>query len=192
MGLRVVDRREPSGALLPGAAPNAWLVVYDNGAVEGRGAIPFGDLRDVQLNAPIIDAQLTPSGNGYWLIGADGGVFSFGDAEFSGSTGSLTLNEPVVGMAPDPDGEGYWLVASDGGVFAFDAPFVGSIPGVLAPGTQLNRPVIAMEPYGNGYVLLGTDGGVFNFSNRDFAGSLGSNPPDYPVVAIQPVPPTDG
>ncbi|MEM9034751.1 MAG: hypothetical protein AAGD18_09195 [Actinomycetota bacterium] len=169
-----------------------WLVAYDNGVVKNNlGQTPYGDLGGVQLNAPIIDAQLTPSGNGYWLIGADGGVFSFGDAEFSGSTGSLTLNEPVVGMAPDPDGNGYWLVATDGGVFAFDSPFVGSIPGILPPATTLNRPIIAMEPYGNGYLLLGTDGGVFNFSNRAFAGSLGDNPPDYPVVAIQPVPAAD-
>ncbi|MEM9034759.1 MAG: hypothetical protein AAGA99_12500 [Actinomycetota bacterium] len=168
---------------------SAWIV-YDTGlitSIQGNEP-PAGDLRDVELNAPIIDAQPTPSGNGYWLIAADGGVFSFGDAEFSGSTGSLTLNEPVVGMAPDPDGEGYWLVATDGGVFAFDSPFVGSIPGILPPATTLNRPIIAMEPYGNGYLLLGTDGGVFNFSNRAFAGSLGDNPPDYPVVAIQPVP----
>ena len=74
-------------------------------------------------------------------------------------------------------------------MFAFAAPFVGSIPGVLSPGTSLNQPIIAIEAYGDGYLLLGTDGGVFNFSDRDFAGSLGSNPPSSPVIAVQPVPP---
>lgn len=73
-------------------------------------------------------------------------MFSYGDARFHGSTGSMRLNEPVVGMARDGDGAGYWLVAADGGIFAFDAPFVGSIPGVLRPGQRLNRPVIGMVP----------------------------------------------
>ncbi len=76
------------------------------------------------------------------MIGSDGGVFSFGDAAFHGSMGGIPLNQPVVGVAPDPDGSGYWLVAADGGIFAFDASFRGSVPGALAPGQQLNKPVI--------------------------------------------------
>ncbi|MEM8902821.1 MAG: hypothetical protein AAGF02_03885 [Actinomycetota bacterium] len=195
-----LDRRAPwpwqvgataAVALIPSDMAGEWAVVYDNGAVvDTVGRTPFGDARALPLNGPIIDAQATPDRDGYWLIGTDGGVFNYGAADFSGSTGSLDLNAPVVGMAPDPDGVGYWLVASDGGVFAFDAGFVGSIPGVLAPGTELNRPVVAMVPYGTGYLLLGSDGGVFSFSDRDFAGSLGANPPVYPVVAVQPVPAT--
>lgn len=162
-------------------------VVYDNGAVVPiNHSDHFGDARDIRLNRGIVDAVPTPSGLGYWLVGFDGGVFSYGDAEFYGSTGGIDLNERVLGMASDPDGEGYWLVAADGGVFAFDAPFVGSIPGVLAPGAALNRPIVGMVPYGDGYMLLGSDGGVFNFSNRAFAGSLGASPPEFPVVAIQP------
>jgi hypothetical protein len=73
----------------------------------------------------------TVTGQGYWLAGRDGGAFSFGDAHFSGSMGGQPLNKPVTGIAADPDGVGYWLVAGDGGVFAFDAPFHGSMGGLL-------------------------------------------------------------
>ncbi|MCP4106520.1 MAG: hypothetical protein GY749_13465 [Desulfobacteraceae bacterium] len=164
-----------------------FWVVYDNGAVATVSweDMPwYGDLRDLSLNQPIIDAVGTPDGQGYWLVGLDGGVFSFGTATFRGSMGGLPLNEPVVAMVADPDGEGYWLVASDGGVFAFDAPFQGSIPGVLVPGQQLNRPIVGMVPYGNGYLMLGSDGGVFNFSDKPFVGSLGADPHTAPIVSV--------
>jgi hypothetical protein len=36
----------------------------------------------------------------------------------------------------------------------------------------------------NGYVMVGEDGGIFNFSDRPFSGSLGSDPPASPVVAV--------
>ncbi|MEM9608136.1 MAG: S8 family serine peptidase [Actinomycetota bacterium] len=139
------------------------------------------------LNGPIIASAATPSGNGYYMVGSDGGIFSFGDAEFRGSMGGQRLNEPVIGIAPDPDNQGYWLVAADGGIFAFDAPFRGAVPGVLAPGVSLNRPVVGMVSYGDGYLLVASDGGVFNFSNLSFQGSLGSDPPDVPIVAITPL-----
>lgn len=38
--------------------------------------------------------------------------------------------------------------------------------------------------YGNGYLMVGEDGGIFNFSDRQFAGSLGSNPPPVPIVSV--------
>ncbi len=170
----------------PGAA---YWVVHASGTVVPVGhGVTFGDAASIGLKAPIIDAVPTPTYEGYWLIASDGGVFAFGDAGFHGSTGNLILNEPVVGMAPDPDGKGYWLVAADGGVFAYDAPFRGSVPGVLAPGVTLNDPVAAMVSYGDGYLLLAEDGGVFDFSDRDFGGSLGSSPPEFPVVAVLPLP----
>ncbi len=183
-------------ALLPRpdpALPNVlgFWVIYDNGAVVpiGLGDVPFfGDLREYTLNQPIIDAVGTPDGQGYWLVGLDGGVFGFGSASFRGSMGGVPLNEPVVAMVADPDGQGYWLVASDGGVFAFDAPFVGSIPGVLTPGQRLNKPIVGMIPYGNGYLMLASDGGVFNFSDRPFAGSLGGAPPAAPIVGVAALP----
>lgn len=171
----------------PNGPVGSLRVVYDNGAVASvNGASFHGDLRNLDLNLPMIDAVPTVTGDGYWLIAEDGGVFAFGDAEFYGSMGGVDLNEPVLGMAPDPDGIGYWLVAADGGVFAFDAGFVGSIPGILDPGAFLNQPIIGMVSYGDAYLLVARDGGVFNFSNRAFAGSLGSNPPDTPITSILP------
>lgn len=170
----------------------SYWIVYDNGRVSSfNTSLHFGDTRDLNLNASIIDAVPTDTGQGYWLIGSDGGVFSYGDAGFYGSTGGIPLNQPVIGMAPDPDGEGYWLVASDGGVFAFGAPFVGSIPGILPAGVGLNRPILGMVAYGNGYLLLSDDGGVFNFSDRAFAGSLGSTPPEFPISAVLAPAPTE-
>jgi hypothetical protein len=77
------------------------------------------------------------------------------------------------------------MVATDGGVFAFgDAGYVGSVPGVLAPGQALNRPITGMVRYGAGYLLVAEDGGIFSFSDRPFLGSLGADPPDRPVVAV--------
>jgi hypothetical protein len=89
----------------------------------------------------VIDAASTPTGLGYYLVGSDGGIFAFGDAELSGSVPlvlpGVNLDARIIGLTPDPDGPGYWLVAADGGVFGFDAPFRGSLPGILPPGTRL-------------------------------------------------------
>jgi hypothetical protein len=161
-----------------------WVFTAGGRVLPFGSARSFGDMSGVRLNGPIVAAVATPSGNGYWMVGSDGGLFSFGDARFSGSTGGLRLNRPVVGMAADPDGLGYWLVAGDGGIFAFDAPFRGSVPGVLAPGQQLNRPVIGAIAYGDGYVMVAADGGIFSFSDRPFFGSLGSTPPPNPIVGV--------
>ncbi|MEM9713857.1 MAG: hypothetical protein AAGA17_16685, partial [Actinomycetota bacterium] len=165
-----------------------WLFTSIGRAIGFGNAGDFSDLVEQglagQLNGPIIDSVATATGAGYWMVGSDGGVFSFGDAQFFGSMGGQVINQPVNGLVPDPDGAGYWLVAGDGGVFAFDADFVGSVPGELAPGVSLNAPVIGMVSYGNGYLMVASDGGVFNFSNLPFDGSLGSNPPNVPVVAI--------
>ena len=162
-----------------------YWVFTARGRVLPRGtARNLGDLGDTRLNSDIIAAVATPSGDGYWMVGADGGIFSFGDAVFFGSTGDRRLNEPVVGMAADPDGRGYWLVAADGGIFAFEAPFRGSVPGVLRPGQKLNRPVIGAIAYGDGYLMVAADGGTFSFSNKSFHGSLGSTPPPNPIVGV--------
>ncbi len=172
----------------------AMLVVYDNGAVapltiySHQTPSLFGDLSGLALNWPIIDSIATADHDGYWLVAGDGGVFAFGGAHFWGSMGATPLNEPVVGMATDPDGAGYWMVAADGGLFAFEAPFRGSVPAVLAPGQVVNRPIVGMIPYGNGYLMFAADGGVFNFSNREFAGSLGDNPPIAPIVGAVAIP----
>ena len=50
-----------------------------------------------------------------------------------------------------------------------------------------DQPINGMVAFGNGYLLVASDGGVFTFSDLDFLGSLGANPPDTPVVAISPL-----
>ena len=107
-----------------------YIQVGADGGTFSFGAPNFGSLGNVALNAPIVDADVTPSGNGYMLIGADGGVFDFGDAAeaFEGSMGGTPLNKPCVAVKFTPTGKGYWITAQDGGVFAFgDATHKGNV-----------------------------------------------------------------
>jgi len=164
------------------------LTIGDATLHSGVGGQP--DLRWLALNSPIVDSVATPSGLGYIMLAGDGGVFVFGDGVYEGSIPGLNigaLNGAAVGLVPDPDGNGYWVVTEDGGVFAFAAAFNGSVPGVLAPGVALNELIIGMVAYGNGYVQVAGDGGVFVFSDQPFAGSLGTTPPNTPIVAIAPI-----
>ncbi|HEV8623968.1 MAG TPA: Ig-like domain-containing protein [Acidimicrobiia bacterium] len=157
-----------------------WIFT-NRGRVIVRGeATHYGDMSGVKLNGPVLDSIVAPDGAGYYMVASDGGVFTFGTAHFEGSMGDKHLNAPVQSLVPDPDGSGYWLVASDGGVFAFGAPFRGSMGG-----TKLNKPMAGMVPYGTGYLMVAEDGGVFDFSpDKDFLGSLGANPPAFPVVSV--------
>jgi hypothetical protein len=41
---------------------------------------------------------------------------------------------------------------------------------------------------GGGYWLIASDGGLFSFGDATFHGSLGSNPPATPIVAVAPTP----
>jgi subtilisin family serine protease len=183
----------PDGYLAPGetatslsATPSGdgyWIFTTRGRAAHFGDAVFLGDMRAVRLNGPVLDSVATPTGGGYYMVAADGGIFTFGDARFHGSMGDKPLNAPVRSLVPDPDQTGYWLVASDGGVFTFLADFRGSMGG-----TRLNKPVTGMVAFGNGYLMVASDGGVFNFSDKPFAGSLGSNPPAYPIVALAPRP----
>lgn len=176
-------------AIIPSSSDDGyWLAT-----AEGRVAA-VGDADDVVdlfellgpngLQGPIAGATGTPSGKGFWLVGSDGGIFALGDAEFYGSIPDLQqpggplegqeLAAPITGIASSPTGKGYWMVAGDGGMFAFgDAGFYGSVPGVLAPGEQLDAGIAEMIPQGNGYLLVGGDGGIFTFGESRFHGSLG-------------------
>ncbi len=157
-----------------------YWIFTDKGRVITRGdAQFFGDMSTVVLNGAVLGSVATPTGQGYWMVASDGGIFSFGDAQFAGSMGGKPLNKPVMSMAPDPDGHGYWLVASDGGIFAFDAPFYGSMGS-----WHLNKPISGMVPGNGGYLMVAQDGGIFAFGNVPFHGSLGTNPPASPVVAV--------
>jgi hypothetical protein len=175
------------------ARPNGqgWWIATDRGRVLAFGDAPaYGDLGAIPLNGPVLDSVASPSGRGYHLVAADGGVFAFGDAPFLGSMGGRPLNAPVTALVPYPDGTGYWLVATDGGVFSFARPgapdrFLGSVPGVLAPGQRLNAPIAGMTPVEDGYVMVGEDGGLFAF-RAPYLGSFGANRPAARVVAVLP------
>jgi hypothetical protein len=163
------------------AASDGGVFAYGPSA-PSLGAPYLGSMGGTPLNAPVVGAAVTPSGDGYDLVASDGGVFNFGAAQFYGSTGGTHLNEPVVGMAMTADGGGYWLVASDGGVFSYgDAQFYGSTGGM-----HLNNPIVGMAatPNGLGYFLVASDGGIFAFGNAVFAGSEGGKALNKPVVGM--------
>ena len=129
-----------------------WLVASDGGIFAFGDAGFHGSMGGSPLNRPIVGMAVTPDGGGYWMVASDGGIFAFGDAAFAGSMGGVPLAKPVVGMAVDPATGGYWMVASDGGLFAFNAPFYGSIAGVLGNGT------VGLEDYGPGLGYRIADG----------------------------------
>ncbi len=168
-------------AVAVAAAPagGAWTVDAA-GVVENYGGVyHLGDLNGLDLNAPIVDIDVTASGQGYLLVAADGGVFAFGDAEFSGSAADLDLAAPVVGISIQADG--YWLAAADGGVFAYGTiPFYGS-----AGALNLAAPIVDIDANdADGYRLVGIDGGVFGFGEVEFYGSLGADLGGAEVVGI--------
>jgi Tol biopolymer transport system component len=161
------------------------LTVATNAALGARKVTVVDSAGDKATCAGcvVVTERVRPAGStdSYRLVGSDGGVFTFGTASFHGSMGGARLNAPVVAMVETASGRGYYLVASDGGVFAFgDAEFEGSLGG-----TRLNRPIvdIAIGEGGKGYVLVASDGGVFAFGTP-FRGSLGADPPNAPIVAI--------
>jgi len=150
-----------------------------------------------QLNAPIVDARLSTTGNGYWLLAADGGIFTFGDAKFSGSVPqepkSDWINENIISFAPDLDGVGYVIVAKSGKAWWYESASRKQLPDVLeaAFGSRLlNAPITAvMARQCGGYLMVADDGGVFAtpMSDCGFQGSLGANPPDTRIVALTPL-----
>ncbi|HUP87566.1 MAG TPA: S8 family serine peptidase [Acidimicrobiales bacterium] len=162
------------------ATGRGYWIFTTKGRVIAFGDAPhLGDMSRVRLNGPVLDSIPSLSGDGYYMVASDGGIFTFGDAVFRGSMGGSQLNAPVQSLVPDADGVGYWLVASDGGIFSFEAPFRGSMGDV-----RLNGPITGMVRYGNGYLMVGTDGGIFTFTDKEFAGSLGANPPPSSIVAV--------
>jgi len=81
----VIVNRPPVKLLMHQAWNKAYSVITDDGGVFNFGGSPFyGSLGGLVLNKPIIDAEVTPSGNGYVMLAADGGIFAFGDAVFHG------------------------------------------------------------------------------------------------------------
>jgi hypothetical protein len=175
----------PTEGIAATPSGNGYWTVDARGDVTAHGgAISYGGLGGITLNAPISHIVATPDGRGYWLVAADGGAFALGDAGFYGSMVGTQLYRPVVALEPTPSGHGYWQVASDGGVFAFgDAQFLGSMGG-----SRLNKPVVGMAhtPSGHGYWLVASDGGVFAFGDASFQGSTGSMRLNSPIVSMAP------
>ena len=138
MPLPVPPREEPARVIvnapqvcvLHHANWDGYLQVTSDGGVFQNGNPPFyGSLGSVALNAPIVDADVTPTGLGYMMLAADGGIFDFGDAaeQFEGGLAGAQLNAPCVSFRFTKTGKGYWIAAKDGGVFSFgDAEFRGT------------------------------------------------------------------
>jgi hypothetical protein len=173
----------------PDALKQHYMLVGSDGGVFVYGGPYAGSTGDMSLNAPIVGAALTLSGQGYWLVAADGGIFTFGDAAFhgsaggtplnrrvvgmaatprgGGSTGSIDLRRPVVAMASTPSGRGYWMVASDGEVFAFgDATYFGS-PRL----TDETAVAVAPMPGGGGYLVVTAYGALYGYGDATVWGS---------------------
>jgi len=130
-----------------------WLIAKDGGVFD-FGNAPFlgstytygltGLTGKHPLDAPVIGAIATPSGQGYYMVAADGGVFDFGDAHFEGSAydlgytglgGKNPLPAPVSSLMVNPNGSGYYALCKNGTILAIGgAP---SIPAIKTPGSQL-------------------------------------------------------
>lgn len=67
------------------------------------GFISHGDVSGTVLDAPIVTALLTKSGQGYWMVGADGTVHAFGEAGFFGDTSKAPDNYGISWRADMAD-----------------------------------------------------------------------------------------
>jgi hypothetical protein len=164
---------------------NGYWVFTSAGRVLRFGdAGAIGDLLDVALQKPVVDAAVAAGGAGVYLVAEDGGVFAL-NAPFYGSVPAVVtgpLNKPVRSILPQAGG--YLMVAEDGGVFAFGTTrFQGALPGL---GVIPNRPIASVVASGSGYLLVGEDGGVFAFGTP-FSGSLGATGSASRIVSIAAV-----
>jgi hypothetical protein len=134
---------------------------------------------------------------GYVLLGADGGLFTFGDAASAlvascgTAVGRMKIpGEFAVDLKFTRSGQGYWIATSVGGVFGFgdaQSKFFGSATGIhFAPGVN----VVELVPTDDegGYWLIASDGGVFTFGNAAYAGSMGGQHLNAPVLAAEALP----
>jgi hypothetical protein len=79
----------------PAWPPKSYVVVAaDGGTFAPGGAHNHGSLGDIRLNAPIVDAEVTPSGGGWVMLGRDGGIFPFGDAPPYHESGRVEYTGP--------------------------------------------------------------------------------------------------
>jgi hypothetical protein len=121
----------------------------------------------------------------------------------SGATKRTVVSVPACadgggGTPTVPKANGYTLVSADGGAFTFGLPFLGTrsirAKALTAPsGAPLNAAVVgaAATPSQQGYYLAAADGGVFTFGDAVFAGSMGGQRLNKPIVGMA-VSPTGG
>jgi len=80
----IVVNRPPVKMLTHSSWNGGYIIVTDDGGVFAFEAPFYGSLGGVQLSGPIVDAEVTPSGQGYLMMGSDGAIYAFGDAAFKG------------------------------------------------------------------------------------------------------------
>lgn len=80
----IVVNRPPVKILTHSSWNGGYIIITDDGGVFAFDAPFFGSLGNVQLSKPIIDAEVSASGQGYVMMAADGGIFAFGDAAYKG------------------------------------------------------------------------------------------------------------
>jgi ribosomal protein L24E len=149
----------PIVGIVPTPSGNGYWLVAKDGGIFDFGAAPFlgstytygitGLSGKRPLNAPIVGAIASPSGQGYYMVAADGGVFNFGDAKFTGSTydlgytglgGKNPLPAKVSSLMANPGGSGYYAICANGKILAIG----GATP--LPAIKYIRGPIVAVIP----------------------------------------------
>ncbi len=187
----------PAGTPPPPAPPasdpihrSGYWMLGDDGRV-----YPFGDATSAGdataflsgSDAPAVDVEPVPAGDGYWILDAAGHVFGF-NAPYHGGVDrrALQAGESVTSLSATHGGGGYWIFTTTGRVFAFgDAVAYGDLAG-----SRLNGPVLdsIATPTGLGYYMVASDGGIFSFGDARFFGSMGGVRLNAPVQSLVPDP----
>jgi ribosomal protein L24E len=163
LGLTGLTGSHPLNAPIVGIVPTPsgngyWLVAKDGGIFD-FGAAPFlgsiytygitGLSGKHPLNAPIVGAIASPSGQGYYMVAADGGVFNFGDAKAAGSaydlgytglSGKNPLPAPVSSLMANTSGPGYYAICANGKILAIGG--AAPLPAIKNSGSS----VVAVIP----------------------------------------------
>jgi hypothetical protein len=140
------------------------MIVDALGHVGTAGSVPvFGD---AVVTSGVVDAALTPSGQGYYMLTVDGHVAVDGDAEFRGNAvGSVpgTATESVA-IAPFVNAPGYLILEKHA---------ITGYPGSLPPAPTGTPEFIDIVDAPQGYIILDGAGGIYAYGGGSlFNGSL--------------------
>ncbi len=105
-------------------------------------------------------------------------------ATTSTTTAPTTPGVKAVAFDRSADGTKMWILDSSGKIHVRGTATNQGNVNLTKLAASDRIATISATPSGDGYYMLGPDGGVLNFSNKDFLGSLGANPPNNPIVAI--------